>query len=310
VPLARARVVPLAPPTRRSALAERGTRVEGAPVGSGTRRVPDRGRDCARWERLDLNVAHCADLACSSATRSAVESATNVGAASSLAIGPDGLGLISYWDYQNADLKVAHCSSIACFTATAATVDSSGGDVGRDTSIVIGGDGLGLIGYSDATNGDLKVAHSADAACSSASTVAIDTAGTVGAYTSITIGTDRLDQLLRRDQRRSQGRPPQQCLRHAVRAAALSDPGGLSTRRPGVDAGRADLVVRMGSSPPPRSESGRPASGRGRLRSQRSRKEDPMNTRSRRIRSGAVALAVLLAAVARADPSRPPPRRR
>jgi hypothetical protein len=39
------------------------------------------------------------------------------------------------------------------------------GNVGQYTSVTIGADGLGLISYYDATNGNLKVAHCSDLFC-------------------------------------------------------------------------------------------------------------------------------------------------
>src|SRR5206468_2604855 len=88
----------------------------------------------------------------------------NVGRFSSVTIGADGLGLISYFDATIGDLKVAHCSTVACTAATLTIVDR-GGDVGQYSSVTIGADGLGLISYFDATNADLKVAHCSDLAC-------------------------------------------------------------------------------------------------------------------------------------------------
>jgi len=88
-----------------------------------------------------------------------------VGRDTSITIGADGLGLISYYDATNDDLKVAHCSDTNCTAATITTLDSTG-DVGRDTSITIGADGLGLISYYDYDNEDLKVAHCENAFCS------------------------------------------------------------------------------------------------------------------------------------------------
>jgi len=82
----------------------------------------------------------------------------------SIAIGTDGLGLISYYDFTNLDLKVAHCANTTCSTATLATPDSTG-DVGRYTSITIGADGLGLISYWDGSNGRLKATHCANLTC-------------------------------------------------------------------------------------------------------------------------------------------------
>jgi hypothetical protein len=70
-------------------------------------------------------------------------------------------------------------------------VDSTG-IVGYLTSITIGVDGQPVISYYDFTNGDLKVAHCGDAACTTSTTRAVDSTGNVGGYTSITIGADGL----------------------------------------------------------------------------------------------------------------------
>jgi hypothetical protein len=143
-----------------------------------------------------LQLAHCSDTDCTSATKSTLDGSGSpftsvVGSYSAIAIGTDGLGLISYYDITNGHLKVAHCSNVLCTTATTTTIDSSP-NVGRYTSITIGGDGLGLISYYDATNSDLKVAHCSRVTCSSATTSTIDSAGLVGSYTSIATGVDGL----------------------------------------------------------------------------------------------------------------------
>jgi hypothetical protein len=124
-------------------------------------------------------------------TLSTLDSAGNVGNFSSLAIGTDGLGLISYRDSANSSLKVAHCSNTACTAATLSTLDSPG-DTGYTTSVAIGADGLGLISYYDGTNKDLKVAHCSNVACTSATLSTLDSAGDVGYSTSVTIGSDGL----------------------------------------------------------------------------------------------------------------------
>jgi len=56
----------------------------------------------------------------------------------------------------------------------------------------LGADGRGLISSYDETNGDLKVAHCADSACTSATLTTVDRAGNVGQYSAVTIGTDGL----------------------------------------------------------------------------------------------------------------------
>jgi Collagen triple helix repeat (20 copies) len=139
----------------------------------------------------DLDLAHCSNVACSSATTTAVDATNDVGRSSSLAIGADGLGLVSYLDSTNTRLRVAHCSNVACSAATTATADN-GPSVGFDTSLTVGADGLGLVSYYDNSNGDLKAAHCSNVTCSAATTSTLDSTGLVGQYTSSSIGIDGL----------------------------------------------------------------------------------------------------------------------
>ena len=108
----------------------------------------------------DLKVAHCDNVACTSATLSTLESAGNVGLYLSAAIGVYDLGLISYVDSSNNELKVAHCRDLACTSAKISTVDGPDrvDDTSWGTSLAIGADGLGLLSYTD-VNDDLRVAH-------------------------------------------------------------------------------------------------------------------------------------------------------
>jgi hypothetical protein len=115
---------------------------------------------------FDLKVAHCANLSCSGGgtIMTALDTAGDVGQYTSITIGADGLGLISYYDVTNGDLKIAHCANTDCTVASISKLDTAG-DVGQYSSITIGADGLGLISYYDATNGDLKVAHCSNLLC-------------------------------------------------------------------------------------------------------------------------------------------------
>jgi hypothetical protein len=143
----------------------------------------------------DLKVLHCGNAACNSGnTITTVDgNASVVGYFTSITIGADGLGLISYHDATNRDLKVLHCGNTACNSGNTVTTVDNVGWVGEYTSITIGTDGLGLISYRDATTGDLKVLHCGNAACTSGNTLsAVDSDGNVGFWTSITIGADGL----------------------------------------------------------------------------------------------------------------------
>ena len=114
-----------------------------------------------------------------------------VGTYNSLAVDGNGRPHISYWDFIDGDLEYATCVA-GCTTAanwTTTTVDATG-YVGLYTSLAIDGNGgLHLI-YHASTTGDLKYATCVDACFTSAnwSTVAVDTAGIVGRFGSLTVG--------------------------------------------------------------------------------------------------------------------------
>ncbi len=118
-----------------------------------------------------------------------VDDTARMGRYTDIAIGADGLPVISYRDDSSVDLMVAHCSDFECEDATLTTVDDSG-NMGIWTSIAVGTDGLPVISYRDATNENLKVAHCSDVSCSSATLTTVDEGADVGKHTSIAIGAD------------------------------------------------------------------------------------------------------------------------
>src|SRR2546425_279398 len=106
----------------------------------------------------------------------------------SVAIGSDGLALISFMDANNMKLMVAHCLNVACTGAVVARIDNAG-YVGGYVSLAIGSDGLGLISYFGGSNGHLMVVHCLDTACSGATLATVDGGSYTGHWTSITIGS-------------------------------------------------------------------------------------------------------------------------
>jgi hypothetical protein len=69
--------------------------------------------DGAQTPNGHLRLAHCANVACSSASTFTVDSG-NVGWETSITIGSDWLGLISYYDFTQGRLEIAHCGSTFC----------------------------------------------------------------------------------------------------------------------------------------------------------------------------------------------------
>jgi predicted regulator of Ras-like GTPase activity (Roadblock/LC7/MglB family) len=143
-----------------------------------------------------LKVAHCVDVACSSAATITTldnTASSNVGQYSSIAVGTDGLPIVSYYAQTATHnfLKVAHCTNTACTSAPViSTVDNTSVNVGLYTSIAISTYGLAAISYYDASNGDLKLATCSNFDCSSSSLHPVDSTNDVGQYSSLAIGND------------------------------------------------------------------------------------------------------------------------
>jgi hypothetical protein len=117
-----------------------------------------------------LLVAKCNDEACRDGdeTISLVDDG-NVGRYSSIAIGTDGLPVISYYDSANGRLKVASCNDPACAgeDEIVTTLNDPDPGVGVHTSIAIGADEFPVVSYQSASiwEGTLKVAKCNDASC-------------------------------------------------------------------------------------------------------------------------------------------------
>lgn len=139
-----------------------------------------------------LYVARCDDIFCTNPAFLMIYTANSIVYETSLTIGADGFGLLSFHDDTTGDLRTAHCSDVSCTAMTGMFIDS--GNVGVDSSIARGNDGLGLIAYYSEADGALKVAHCNNITCNSATSVIIDTiaGGIAGNWPDITIGSDGL----------------------------------------------------------------------------------------------------------------------
>jgi hypothetical protein len=137
-----------------------------------------------------LRVIHCGNLSCSS--RSGTTVAPDGGDDPALAIGADGLAVISHYHPPTQSLRVTRCNDVACTSAATVTADDPANDVGRQSTIAIGTDGLPAIAHRDTTADALRVTHCGTVSCGSGnvSTNVYDVPENVGLAPSIVIGRD------------------------------------------------------------------------------------------------------------------------
>jgi hypothetical protein len=144
-----------------------------------------------------LRVTHCGNVTCTDGNVSTTidDLPNGVGYYTSIAIGADGLPIISHFEGTAAALRVTHCGNAACTAGNVSTtVDDPANTVGLYSSIAIGADGLPLISHQDQTAGALRVTHCGNPTCTegNVSTTVDDPATVVGYYTSVAIGADGL----------------------------------------------------------------------------------------------------------------------
>lgn len=133
-------------------------------------------RDLSAWN-YELHFLHCGTTTCTSGNSiTVVDDDIFIGRNITLMVGADGLPLLVYdtrsleaysWD---SDFKAAHCNNLLCTASTTITKIERIGNIGNDSSVVIGKDGLPIISFADLREDgmgtDLRVFKCGDAACS------------------------------------------------------------------------------------------------------------------------------------------------
>ncbi|MBI2590874.1 MAG: hypothetical protein HYW33_03280, partial [Candidatus Blackburnbacteria bacterium] len=137
----------------------------------------------------------------STQTITTVESTNDI-LGTSITIAPDGLPIISYYNYSggvDTFLKIVKCGNTACSSGNTITaIEQVGilGNLGDRTSITIGTDGLPIVSYFNATTSDLKVLKCGNVYCNTGNTITtVASTNTVGRYSSIKIGPDGLPRI-------------------------------------------------------------------------------------------------------------------
>lgn len=147
----------------------------------------------------DLKVARCGNATCTSGnTLTSVDTTENVGSGSSIAIGTDGLPVVSYRDVSSGRLKVAWCGDAGCTAGNTLTVaDTYPPDTDAfpvpwgTTSIAIGTDDFPVVSHLDPYRERLRVTKCGNAGCTSVtSSRTVDAVFERGDHASIAIGTD------------------------------------------------------------------------------------------------------------------------
>lgn len=158
---------------------------------------------------LSMKVIKCGNAACSGGnviTTIDDQTPDDVSTYSSIAMGSDGLPIVSYFNSSLQTLKVVKCGNAAC-SAGNQTSTLSGPDTvitsGQNTSIRIGGDGLPIVSYntSTASNFTLKTVKCGNLACSSGNVISTvdDPANAVGDYNAMVMGSDGFPVIAYRD---------------------------------------------------------------------------------------------------------------
>ncbi|MCH7735319.1 MAG: collagen-like protein [Chloroflexi bacterium] len=142
----------------------------------------------------NLKVAHCGTSDCTSGnTILTVDDLGRTGEGTSIAIGSDGLPIISFRDDFTEQLRVVHCGDLTCSENNLTQKLDNDDFGGFQSSIAIGVDGFPIIVYRIGITDDLRIIHCGNVRCSKDNVGrTLDSVGNVGFNPSIAIGSDGL----------------------------------------------------------------------------------------------------------------------
>jgi len=142
----------------------------------------------------NLLVAHCGDPTCtpSEATVSTVDnSANDVGERPAIAIGADGLPVISYFDNTADDLYVAKCNDHQCAGGDETLTVVAPDNEGAFNDIVVSEAGLPIVAFQDVANDTMEIVRCTAADCSTFSIEAtFGPNADIGEFVSMALGSD------------------------------------------------------------------------------------------------------------------------
>lgn len=141
-----------------------------------------------------IEFGRCTDVRCTTFLSGQLGNGVT-GSQPDLAIGPDGLPLVAYWDQQGEELRLFRCLDSTCSAGADVLIDLPAQPpllVDPHPSLAIGADGLPLIAYHYSPSRDLRLAHCSDRLCSSVTYWTVFSQPADGFTPSLTIGKDGL----------------------------------------------------------------------------------------------------------------------
>lgn len=133
-----------------------------------------------------LKVMRCGNATCSMGnTFASIGTSGVVGYFSSIALDPNNIPLVSYYDLTNGKLNMLRCGNASCSSGNSIVSPDNSGNVGLYTSLKLNANSNPVVSYFDSTKADLKVLHCGNATCAPNSIVIGDGASQTGRYSAI-----------------------------------------------------------------------------------------------------------------------------